>query len=117
MSTDLPRWVWDILADLIDHEDQHGTGEQDWHCLDTILNRTPAEVLSAARVIAHYRGQTTTAEPPEPSPVCPAFYEAVDGCSGQLGGVHRCVTTLLGPEHGAPIYPHRCVCTFTWTDE
>lgn len=50
--TRLPRWVWDVLADLVRHEDVHAKGDQ---CLSPTLARVPADVLAAAQVIAEYR--------------------------------------------------------------
>ncbi len=59
MST--PRWLWDLLADLVDYENEHGP---DAPCVGTTLHRVPADTLSAARVIAEYRrGQSV-----EPAP-------------------------------------------------
>jgi hypothetical protein len=48
----LPRWVWDLLADLLRHEDVHGYTEQ---CLTGALERVPADVRMVAEIIAEYR--------------------------------------------------------------
>lgn len=48
----LPRWVWDLVADLHRHEDVHGYTEQ---CLAAALERVPADVRMVAEVIADYR--------------------------------------------------------------
>jgi hypothetical protein len=66
---ELPRWVWDLLADLIDEEDVHpklyaemfvtasGKHEMvpyDW-CPSSALAHVPADIRGAARIIAGYR--------------------------------------------------------------
>jgi hypothetical protein len=66
---DLPRWVWDLVADLLDEEDVHpklcaeifqqpsGSHEMvryDW-CPSTPLERVPDDVKAAARVLTEYR--------------------------------------------------------------
>jgi hypothetical protein len=61
---DLPRWVWDLLADLIIEEDNHrlyaqlaGTSifqRYDW-CPNVVLEKVPKDVRAAARVIAGYQ--------------------------------------------------------------
>jgi hypothetical protein len=66
---DLPRWVWDLLADLIVEDDTHptlyftsggfqGHRQYDW-CPNVVLEKIPTDVLSAARVIAGYRRPAT----------------------------------------------------------
>lgn len=70
--SDLPKWVWDLVADLEDEEDIHptlyreGLGADtytrwDW-CPEKALQRVSAEVRAQARVIAAYRR-------PEPEPI------------------------------------------------
>jgi hypothetical protein len=63
MSTALPRWVWDLIADLEDQEDIHprllvnaagGPVPYDW-CPAASLAHVPADVRAQARVIADYR--------------------------------------------------------------
>jgi hypothetical protein len=74
---ELPRWVWDLLADLIDEEDVHpklyaemfvtasGKHEMvpyDW-CPTAALARVPADIRGGARIIAGYRrGPSINAE-------------------------------------------------------
>jgi hypothetical protein len=82
VSTDLPRWVWDLLADLLDEEDTHpayyieayvmskGKHElvrHDW-CPATPLARVPQDVLNHARVIAGYRQQSAERMSIQPDP-------------------------------------------------
>lgn len=59
----LPKWVWDLVADLEDEEDLHpklfadtanGYVRYDW-CPAKALKRVPDDIRSAARVIAAYR--------------------------------------------------------------
>jgi hypothetical protein len=50
---DLPRWVWDLVADVVQYEEIHGTDK--WPCMDNALARVPADVRRAAEVIARYR--------------------------------------------------------------
>jgi hypothetical protein len=52
---ELPRWVWDMLADLVRYEDTHGHPHDGWPCLESTLSRVPHDVLNAAEVIAQYR--------------------------------------------------------------
>lgn len=62
---DLPNWVYDLVADLLDEEDLHpklyftsgafeGYRRYDW-CPAKPLARVPDEVKTAARVIQGYR--------------------------------------------------------------
>ncbi len=57
----LPKWVWDLLADLIDYEAEHG---KDAGCLAVALNRAPADIRESATAIAEYRRGL----PVEPAP-------------------------------------------------
>lgn len=50
--TDLPKWMWDVLADLLDHEDVHA---KDDHCVAATLEYVPAEILRGARLVQRYR--------------------------------------------------------------
>lgn len=70
--TDLPRWVWDLLADLLDEEDVHpklyhqpgganGPVPYDW-CLAKPLAGVPKDVLDHAKAIAAYRAQVRWAD-------------------------------------------------------
>jgi hypothetical protein len=52
-EADLPRWVWDLVADVLQYEDIHGA--DNWPCLQTAVARVPAEVRRTAEVIARYR--------------------------------------------------------------
>jgi len=61
--TSLPKWVWDLIADLEDEEDVHpklyvdtvnGYVRYDW-CPAKPLERVPDDVRSHAQVIAAYR--------------------------------------------------------------
>ena len=56
---DLPLWMWDVLADLTDHENQHG-GED--HCLAATLERVPLDVRQAAEAIAAYRAKRAASD-------------------------------------------------------
>lgn len=38
---DMPTYVWEILADLLEYEDEHG---RDLFCAHGILNRLPTDV-------------------------------------------------------------------------
>lgn len=49
---DLPRWVWDVLADLVEFEDVHGRDER---CLRSTVERVPAEIWRGAEVVRAYR--------------------------------------------------------------
>lgn len=49
---EIPIWMWDVLADLVNHEDIHAKGEC---CAEPTLARVPATVLAQARAIAQYR--------------------------------------------------------------
>lgn len=61
-TADLPSWVWDLIADLVDEDDIHpplftATGVQyDWCPLKT-LNCIPDDALRIATHIAKYRRQ------------------------------------------------------------
>ncbi len=50
--TDLPRWVWDILADVIEYEAGHAKGHP---CLESTFVRIPADYMQCASAIAAYR--------------------------------------------------------------
>lgn len=73
---ELPPWVWDLVADLLEEEDQHpklffeaysvAAGQHqmeqyDW-CPAQLLARVPDDVKATARVISSYRPK-----PPEES--------------------------------------------------
>lgn len=49
---DLPRWVWDVLADLVQYEAVHGKHET---CLEHAFIRIPEDVRRTAAVILSYR--------------------------------------------------------------
>lgn len=61
--SELPKWVWDLIADLLDQEDSHPkllfrSGEDykqwDW-CPCIALDKVPDHVKATARIIAAYR--------------------------------------------------------------
>lgn len=52
MARELPRYLWDVLADIVEYEDQHGNSHQ---CLAGTLDRLPSDVRTGAEVIARYR--------------------------------------------------------------
>jgi hypothetical protein len=63
--TEFPRWAWEIVADLLDQEDEHpklyftsgafeGYRQYDW-CPQTVLTKVPPEVRQAAKAIRSYR--------------------------------------------------------------
>lgn len=68
--TSLPKWVYDLLADLIDEEDMHPKLYADLYnmaagkhqmtpygwCPKVVLDKVPADVMVEARAIAQYRG-------------------------------------------------------------
>ncbi len=65
-----PKWVLDLIADLIDEEDIHpklyadtinGYVRWPW-CPALPLARVPADVMTAAKAIAAYREKPTTEE-------------------------------------------------------
>lgn len=67
MTSDLPKWLWDILADLLDEEDVHprlyftsgafeGYRQYDW-CPKNILDKVPDDVRANANAIRAYRRQ------------------------------------------------------------
>jgi hypothetical protein len=83
MTAGLPKWVWDILADLIEEEDMHpklfftsggfeGYRQYEW-CPNRVLVKVPPEVRDAAAVIAAYRQQD------DPEPVVGYRYVDADG--------------------------------------
>jgi hypothetical protein len=49
---DLPRWVWDVVADIVEYEGEHGEGQR---CLEPTLARIPEDVRRTAAVILRYR--------------------------------------------------------------
>lgn len=49
---DLPRWVWDVVADLVEYEGIHGKDER---CLEAAFIRIPEDVRRTAAVILQYR--------------------------------------------------------------
>lgn len=62
----LPVWVWDLLADLVDEEDTHPSlywqnpnSDVTWTpwewCPSKALDRVPPELLRVASHIANYR--------------------------------------------------------------
>jgi hypothetical protein len=72
---DLPRWVWDLLADLIVEDDAHptlyftsgafeGYAQYEW-CPNVVLEKIPKDVRAAARVIAGYRSCAAQDDPGE----------------------------------------------------
>ncbi len=55
---DLPKWVWDILADLVEYEGNHAAHAM---CLETIFERAPAEARTTAAVLVRYRRDSVVA--------------------------------------------------------
>jgi hypothetical protein len=76
--SELPKWVYDLIADLLDEEVRHPADgywmqrydgqylRWDW-CPRVALGRVPVEIQVTARVIAAYRHESG-ASPPEPTP-------------------------------------------------
>lgn len=75
---DLPRWVWDLVADLLDEEDVHpklyftsggfvGYRQYDW-CPAKPLERVPDDVKAHAAVVASYRHRVAESASAEPDP-------------------------------------------------
>lgn len=67
---DLPKWVLDLLADLLDEEELHptlyftsgafeGYARYEW-CPNVVLEKVPAEARAAARVVQSYRRERPT---------------------------------------------------------
>jgi hypothetical protein len=63
--SELPRWVWEIVADLLDQEDEHpklyftsgafeGYRQYDW-CPQAVLAKVPLEVRQGAEAVRSYR--------------------------------------------------------------
>lgn len=61
----LPKWVWDLIADVIEYEDVHPAVDPGNACLARALDRVPEDVMSAVEVVRAYRRQ-----PAEPDVVC-----------------------------------------------
>jgi hypothetical protein len=73
--SELPRWVWEIVADLLDEEDEHprlfftsgafeGYRQYGW-CAQAVLAKVPPEVRAGAEAIRSYRRPQDRAEDPE----------------------------------------------------
>lgn len=68
----LPAWIWDVLADIDQYEDEHGHPEDGFRCLANTLERVPKDVRLAAQAIKSYRRSVTVVrEVPTP----PTFAE------------------------------------------
>lgn len=52
-SSDLPRWVWDLVIAVARYEDTHAKGAP---CLDGVLTVIPSDVRAKAQAIAEYVG-------------------------------------------------------------
>ncbi|MEO3978787.1 hypothetical protein [Streptomyces sp. CAU 1734] len=50
-TLDLPRWTWDLLVALLEHEDTHA---KDSTCLQTVLDTVPEEVRAQAKTVRGY---------------------------------------------------------------
>lgn len=65
-DSQLPNWVYDVLIDLISHEDHpkllftsggfEGTARYDW-CPCRTLGKVPPDVVQRARALGGYLGQ------------------------------------------------------------
>jgi hypothetical protein len=66
--SELPRWVWEIVADLLDEEDVHPKlfNEDgvllDW-CPRVVLEKVPPGVRQAADAVRTYRRATDGSSP------------------------------------------------------
>ncbi|WP_435246353.1 hypothetical protein [Streptomyces sp. NRRL F-5630] len=50
-TTELPRWVWDLVIAVQRHEEEHA---KDAACLKPVLAAVPADVRDKATAIAQY---------------------------------------------------------------
>lgn len=49
---DLPRWIWDVVADIVEYEANHAGHER---CIESTFARVPEDVRRTAAVILRYR--------------------------------------------------------------
>lgn len=52
---ELPRWVWDVVADIVEYEGNHAKGER---CVESTFVRIPEDVRRTAAVILRYRADS-----------------------------------------------------------
>lgn len=57
-ATNLPKWVWDLVIALQQHEDEHAKGDT---CLDVALTAIPEGVRHQAESISAYIRHDQTA--------------------------------------------------------
>jgi hypothetical protein len=50
-NTDLPKWAWDLVIAMLNHEDEHG---DDTRCLKPVLSAVPVEIRDRAEAIRSY---------------------------------------------------------------
>lgn len=50
-NTDLPKWTWDIIIALLNHEDDHSA---DAPCLNAVISAVPMDVREQAEAIRAY---------------------------------------------------------------
>lgn len=48
----LPRWVWDVVADIVDYDANHAKGAP---CIESTFVRIPEDVRRTAAIILRYR--------------------------------------------------------------
>ncbi|WTW93651.1 hypothetical protein OG216_09795 [Streptomycetaceae bacterium NBC_01309] len=57
MTTALPNWVIDLVADLETYEFEHGHPDDGHICLNQTLKRVPDEIRSQAKAVRAYLAQ------------------------------------------------------------
>ncbi|MFG6296757.1 hypothetical protein [Streptomyces rochei] len=50
-NTVLPKWAWDLVIAMLNHEDEHG---DDSRCLEPVLSAVPVEIRNHAEAIRSY---------------------------------------------------------------